>query len=269
MSFDFFESSVELGTPIELYEFAQGGKRWLYVSGATEVAFGLDVYKPFTSERAKIKVTDDLNQSTWGMDFPLGHEFASQFVGFAPDTPTIITIWRGHFGDPDEEFVVQWKGRVVGAEVAGNRINVDCESIFTSMRRPGLRAKFELGCRHTLYGRGCGVARGSHEYTGEILTLTNGMIATTADSVSRGQDYYTGGMVVAAGGESRFIVEHTGGAIRVDRPMAELQVGAVLQFYPGCDHLRETCRDKFGNLDNFGGFPFIPERNPFDGNAIY
>ena len=50
--------------------------------------------------------------------------------------------------------------------------------------------------------------------------------------------------------------------------------GAPVAFAPqveiarGCDLRRDTCAAKFGNLDNFGGFPDIPGRNPFGGTSI-
>jgi uncharacterized phage protein (TIGR02218 family) len=34
--------------------------------------------------------------------------------------------------------------------------------------------------------------------------------------------------------------------------------GALFALEPGCDKLRTTCRDKFSNINNFGGFPFVP-----------
>ena len=40
------------------------------------------------------------------------------------------------------------------------------------------------------------------------------------------------------------------------------------QIAPGCDLRRDTCKAKFGNLLNFGGFPDIPGRNPFGGTSI-
>jgi len=31
----------------------------------------------------------------------------------------------------------------------------------------------------------------------------------------------------------------------------------------GCDHSVSTCAARFDNLANYGGFPFIPTKNPF------
>jgi hypothetical protein len=44
----------------------------------------------------------------------------------------------------------------------------------------------------------------------------------------------------------------------------------VVTLYPGCDHtLGAAGCAKFANTDNFGGTPFIPNKNPFGGTAIY
>jgi hypothetical protein len=43
---------------------------------------------------------------------------------------------------------------------------------------------------------------------------------------------------------------------------------ALVEIAPGCDLRRDTCKAKFGNLLNFGGFPDIPGRNPFGGTSI-
>lgn len=32
--------------------------------------------------------------------------------------------------------------------------------------------------------------------------------------------------------------------------------------YFGCNKIHTTCKDKFNNLNNFGGFPFMPSKNP-------
>jgi len=46
-------------------------------------------------------------------------------------------------------------------------------------------------------------------------------------------------------------------------------VGDQVRAYPGCDHSLITCANKFGNSLNFGGFPFMPEKNPMDGTPVF
>ena len=57
--------------------------------------------------------------------------------------------------------------------------------------------------------------------------------------------------------------------LTLSRAVPGLLTGAAITLYPGCDHTRATCAAKFANLDNFGGFPWIPTRNPFDGGSLF
>jgi hypothetical protein len=48
-----------------------------------------------------------------------------------------------------------------------------------------------------------------------------------------------------------------------------IAVGQAVTLYPGCDHTTTTCDGKFSNLNNYGGFPHIPTKNPFGGSPIF
>ena len=37
-----------------------------------------------------------------------------------------------------------------------------------------------------------------------------------------------------------------------------IEAGDEFTICPGCDKTAETCQDRFGNIAQFGGFPFIP-----------
>ena len=47
-----------------------------------------------------------------------------------------------------------------------------------------------------------------------------------------------------------------------------LAVGVAFEAFAGCDRTFATCQSKFGNSLNFGGFPWIPAKNPFAGDSI-
>lgn len=267
MTYNSFESSLELGTPVELYEFVQGLLRWNYVSGATEVIRANQIYTPSPIKRTAITQTNDVFKDSLKITLPREDQFASQFLSFSPEEVTTLTILRGHANDPDREFRIYWKGRIVGARVSGNEVTLECESIYTSIRRPGLRARFEYTCRHTLYGARCAVNSAAYRHDGTVLSLS-GLNVTVQGAASRPNGYYTGGMLIAPNGGTRFITAHSSDVLTLSRPIPGLTGGQVVTIYPGCDHLKDTCLNKFNNLDNFGGFPFIPQRNPFDGSSI-
>ena len=268
MSYVGFEESLEHGAPVEIYEFIQGILRWNYISGAESLVRLGQVYTPMPVSRDRIKQSSDIFKDSLRLSFPRDNAFASQYLGFAPEDVTTVTVLRGHVGDPDNEYIVYWKGRVVGAKAGGNTIDVECESVFTSIKRPGLRARFEYGCRHALYLSGCNVNRELYKMTGRVLSISGGLEITVAGAALKPDGYFTGGMLVAPSGVPRFITNHIGDKVTITRPLPGLVGDMLANLYPGCDHLMSTCRTKFDNLPNFGGFPYIPSRNPFNGSSI-
>lgn len=265
MSYAAIETSTQDGSPIELYTFAQGTRFWRFTTAPDTVTYAAVEYVPSSITRDRIKQTSDVLKDSLKLEFPRGDAFANQFLGFAPDIVTTVTVMRGHAGD--NEFIPYWKGRVIAAVASGNRIELACESVFSSIRRPGLRARYELTCRHALYSARCGVNLEASQTTG-VTSGVSGVTITVPAAAGFAAGYFTGGMIKAPDESTRFIVAHTGAVLTIQRPIADLSVGATVWLYPGCDHLRSTCASKFGNLDNFGGFPWIPIRNPYDGSSI-
>ncbi len=67
-------------------------------------------------------------------------------------------------------------------------------------------------------------------------------------------------MTVVRAADGDTLAAHTSGA--------PISFAAGVEIARGCDLRRDTCEAKFDNLDNFGGFPDIPGRNPFGGTSI-
>lgn len=108
----------------------------------------------------------------------------------------------------------------------------------------------------------------AYKVQGSILSVSGGLTLTISEAALKPDGYFTGGMLKLPDNTSRFIVAHAGDQITISRPVAQAIGNLTASIYPGCDHLKETCNNKFQNLDNFGGFPFIPGRNPFNGSSI-
>lgn len=268
MSYATRESSTAQGAPVELYEFRQGVERWTYCSAAESVLHAGMTFQPAAIERDRVKQTTDAFKNDLRITLPRALPFAARCLGTVGEDVTTLTIYRGHAGDG--EFIAYWKGRLVGAEASANEVVLECESVFTSIRRPGLRARFEYGCRHPLYSPQCGVFASAYDTDGTVASIApSGLQLVSAAAAAQAVGYYTGG-ILAVGGVRRFIVTHAaGGALTLSRAVPGLLVGAAIKLYPGCDHTRTACADKFSSLDNFGGFPWIPTRNPFDGGSLF
>jgi hypothetical protein len=86
-------------------------------------------------------------------------------------------------------------------------------------------------------------------------------------------DYFTGGWFQLEGDSSqqRFILsagqdpDTSEYYFDISVPMFGFTVGSGTTFnaVPGCNRSPDTCRTKYDNLANFGGFPHVPDFNPF------
>lgn len=268
MTYSAFDTSVESGQPVELYQFTQGTTNWYYTNAEADLDYLGVTYKSAAVSRTDVNQTEEMNKLNLTLTFPRDHEFASLYLGMSPELVTTFMVKRAHTSDAtDHEFVVYWRGRIMSGKATGSHIELECESVFTSIRRPGLRARYQRTCRHTLYGLACGVSQASFAVSGLVTSITgNNVVVTSAGGHPDG--YFTGGMIKSPDDTLRFIVGHTGAILTLSRPLFNLKGGDTVQIFPGCDHLKATCITKFDNLLNFGGFPFIPIRNPFDGSSI-
>jgi uncharacterized phage protein (TIGR02218 family) len=261
------ENSVQDAQPVELFEFRRGSLYYRMTSASEEINYQGQVFSPVYIKRDTIAMNEDINKGGLKLTLSRDNSFGVSYLGATPEIVTTVTVYRGHNGDPDGEYIAYWKGRILSAKASGDTITLECESIFSSMKRAGLRARFELQCRHGLYSAECTVSRSSFSATGNIVG-ESGTTLTLAVAALQPDGYYTGGILENDEGDLRFIVSHTGSSIRINRPFSKTINNTTVTINPGCDKARSTCINKFNNLLNYGGFPYIPSRNPFGGSIV-
>jgi len=276
MSYAEFEYSEQNARPVFRFLFAQGEVEYRYTTETRFVADSNGTFSPAPIVTSEISQTNEMAKDDLKLEFPRDNPFAQLFLGGVPETVTTVTVFRGHDGDTDEEFQFYWKGRVAGASATGDVVTIECENIFTSMRRPGLRARYQKTCRHALYQSGCNVDKDLFSVQATV-TAADGFSVTIdgwQDSSIIFAGYFLGGMLETEDGTYRYITAHDGDSITLIRPLQSLSEEvngsdgqATVTLYAGCAHTRSDCKDKFNNLANFGGFPWIPSKNPF-GNSV-
>ena len=287
MTYTTIEASVAEGRPYYLYQFVEGSQVWRFTSRSaawTSAGSGgaAITWEPAAVAHGDVVQTSEIERGRLELTWPLSHPFARRFLAPLGNTPVTLTIFRGH-EQVLGETVAHWKGRVVGAEVEGPRILLQAESIFSTLRRAGVRAKYQRLCRHALYGRGCGLDIAQFWLTGTVTALSGGGTTVAAPEAAEQPDGWFRGGVLRFGVQLGFITGHAGATLTLSRPMPELLAAlaateidpetgdpmpVLADIAPGCDLRAATCAAKFGNLLSFGGFPEIPGRNPLGGGSI-
>lgn len=262
------DTSYMAGRPVEMYKIEQGTSARRYTSHAKPVSIGNTVYEPKNIKRDEVETSDDSFKGTLTLSLPRNDPLAVELIGASLEIPMIITLFRGHLsGSSADDVSVYWKGRVVTTKAQDNEIKIDCESVFTSLKRAGLRARYEKTCRHEVFDRGCKVNEANFRKIATVATVDVMRITLTGEAAVIG--YYTAGMIIFPDGTTRLITKHEAqGEITISRPHPGAQPGQRVTLLPGCDHSQGTCRTKFNNFINYGGWPYIPIKNPFGGSSF-
>lgn len=268
MSYESLERSWHSGQPVEIYRFYYGEQEWNYSSGPTVEHEGV-TYEAFPIGRTEITQTKEIHKAPIEVIMPRNSPLSSLYLTGHPERIVSLTIFRAHMGEL-YDYYTYWKGRVVSVSWPdAATASFSCESVFTSLKRPGLRAKYQRMCRHALYSQQCGVDMGDYAVPATIYWIDE----ETKKNLEVGDisgfeyDWFNGGFLETPSGGFLSIAEHSGSYIKLAFP-CNLEEYSDIVLFPGCTRQREMCKNRYDNLLNFGGFPWIPSRNPFDGRSM-
>lgn len=266
----------------ELYRFVEGSNVTTYTSCDEEVEYNGETYTPVALGRSDAVLKNELTKANMEIKFSLDNPAARRWLANRGEAVVTLSIFEEDETSPGT-FNSMWKGRLASVKPNSSELVLVFESIFTSLRRPGLRARYLRTCRHSLYGRGCNLDREDFAVEG-VLTSISGLTCVVPEAASFQAGWFATGMIEAPDGSLRFITNHVGDTLTLIRPfeslVAELANSGygmgyglyygqlVVRLFPGCDRRRVTCNGKFDNLPNYGGFDWIPVRNPYDGSSI-
>lgn len=271
MTYDTIEMSEDLGTPIEIYEFTRSAQVWRYTSADENVVYSGSTFVSAPIERQAVEQSQDPGRKPMAVTATKSLPFVQQYIVSPPTAVITLVIRRFHTTDVNSEAVVVWMGRVTNVKFEQNTVSIRGEPIFTALKRPALRRIYQTTCPHLLYGPVCGFPRTGLQLD-TTVSISNGTSLSSVDFTGQSAGFYTGGFVEREDSgvvNRRFILSHVGGIIVINLPFPGIVDGSGVRVFPGCDHTLDTCVTKFTNELNYGGFPYIPTKNPFGGSPIF
>jgi uncharacterized phage protein (TIGR02218 family) len=142
------------------------------------------------------------------------------------------------------------------------KLSVNAGTAYLSMQLPAVI--LQPGCTNTLFDARCGLIKASFA---EANVMQAGSTVNKVLSLStKGDGYYDNGQIAFTSGANAGLVKavktyfSTGGpffTFNSPLPFAP-NAGDAFTAYPGCDKTQLTCTNKFFNLANFEGFPYVP-----------
>jgi len=262
------EQSVQDGQPVELYLFDKddGAEFWSYTSTDYNISHDGRTFLAALIKRSDIVLDLNSLKTRLEVDVDLSNTFARNFISEPIEGTVKLTIYRRHA----DSYVTYWKGYLQGVKFLSKSIKILLGLKISSLKRFGLMRKFQRNCGLALYSTWCTISKTDSDYY--VDGIINSIDGTTIDATifsSKADEWFIGGIFKTDNGSAlQKIVYHSSTEIRIARSVSALSVGDTFRAWAGCDHLKPTCKDKFGNKLNYGGQPYLPDKNPFIGDAV-
>lgn len=280
MTYNEYETSRTKGIPVSLVLFVWGDDPNAY-NAYTDADEAITIHEPFIDQevtyepipisRGSIISSGKLDKAELQINIPRDTDFATRILVYPPSQVITCVIRQGHVDDENKEFLVVWRGRVLSNSRQGNEVALTGEPVSTSMRRAGLRRRWQYGCPHVLYGQGSGQCNADKEaatVTATVEEIDKSSVILTEGWPGEGQaDKYLGGIIEWVNSEGNTEIR---GILRVEGPRRFLIAGPPRGMEPsqsvkvvlGCNHQMSDCAALHNNIANFGGCPWIPLENP-------
>ncbi len=166
-----------------------------------------------------------------------------------------------------EHRVLVWSGRLSDVRREGAAFAAELVSLKADLERPVGRV-FQRGCDAVVGDARCGVDLSGGAFRGEgvVVEVVSARVVRASGLGAFADGWFRSGVLSwssgANAGADGFVMRH-GAGTNAEIELAADAVGAVqvgdgFVVTAGCDKRFATCGSKFGNRDNFRGFPHMP-----------
>ena len=268
MSYEQKDKSVKDGAPVEFYKFSSALGVFRYTSDNVPGDCDGEHYEvlPGGVERTAIE-TGSVVDTIMTMDFSFSakSDLAKLYCYGTTPEELIVEVRRAHRGDDwATDFKIEWLGIGLDTSVRGMLATIKTGSIIQAKLSGNVATVYyQRMCNHVLFDARCKVNKADFTFTATVTKVQNQLITVDNDATTNGE-LKAGEIQVIRTGESRIIHDNQDNIIAVSYPFGNVQEGDTVNLVYGCDHARMGhCKNRFDNVVNFGGFPFIPVTNPF------
>lgn len=253
-------------TPVELQEYAEiyaindGSSVSRYTTYTKSITFEMQDYKPAHIKRGEITRNTTFEPVTCQITAPLEEKLVKYLSNY-PTTPVKVKIYRGLVSNFDSQNILIFEGNVKTVQLEGIYAVAECVSLGSILEATWPKDIHSSFCQNTLYDTKCGLD--ANEFAISFLvgdiTSTGAIISPT---IGTSGPLFTHGYVVC-NNQFRWITSGQNNQLNLHVPFdSSVHKGVLVTAYQGCSKSAIDCKNKFNNLANFYGCPYIPSDNP-------
>ncbi len=267
MSYTIYDQSKERAAPIDMYEFRVGTELYRYTNA--ESGFGGYVAVPIS--RQSVKTTGKFEKTSIQIRTPVTTDLSKTFLPYPPPGVVRVTLRQKHQTDPEDQAMIVWQGRIISSGRENKESVLTVDNTLLSFKRQGLRRNFQHGCPLLFGGEFCRADLEPYKKSIAVREMVDGKIILEKEWADPwGHERFRGGTVSwlsELGRETRTIIKTTPDDFTVGGILRDVKIGTVMELTVGCRHDMADCRFYKGsqaekNINNFGGQPWIPFKNP-------
>jgi uncharacterized phage protein (TIGR02218 family) len=277
MTFATYEESQESSQPIELYEIIVGTDVFRWTSAEDEVTAGGSTYTPEPGVR-RTRISQNPAATNNEITITVGgsNDFAQMYVNVVPGQPASVTIRRVQRPDfPGPEVITLFEGKVHSVNFKERALEADIvvQPQIQSRSREIPRFLYQGLCNNVLYDSSCKVddTDAAFRHTGTVSAVNvDGTVLTVTGVSGFGAGWFDAGFIEVQD-DARMILSSSGNDLTLLLPFPFTVTGSMSTVFAGCDLSITTCDTKFfttedasSNVLNFGGFQYVPSKNPFE-----
>ncbi|WP_311337604.1 phage BR0599 family protein [Campylobacter ureolyticus] len=241
----------------ELYEFILENEVIYYTSDLNDIVVNNHTYKSasiYISELSKDSLNDDAAIVCQASIYPI-----NLFKFFNPSVNVYVRILK-------ENGAQIFVGRVKDCEfnLSDGKATIRLATLGGLMKTKIPTRTYSRNCSFECFDKNCALNKDKFKLTllGSQCEIAKDFMSIKSPLIkAKPLNYFSGGYV-EFNRQRSYITKSEGDTIYLMFPLANLNGASVINCYAGCDKLLKTCKSKFNNGVNFGGFAFVPSKNP-------
>jgi len=248
---------------IELYRIKDGQNEYYYTSSNKEytvdniasTVYGI-TFIPRAINRSEISI-DSIEKDNFDFEVPISLKPFDEFIYINPNNSIFVYLYNneGHS---------LYTGKVSNVEfnLKKHNMKIKVSNIISILSNNIPKNNFSPGCSYDLYSKDCEILEEDRKITliNSDYTIDNNLTITLKNGTYTNE--FSGGFCIIDG-QNNYIISHSINTVKFLYPIKNTIFNSDIFMFPGCDKTISSCRDKFNNLENFGGFPFVPKSDPF------
>ena len=247
----------------ELYKITAYNDVFYYTSYFKDVEYNEIVYTAKPIKRSKTEKNDQFKKNQFSITVPL---VPGVLVYLANSTLIKLSV-EIYLYMPEAGFIL----KVFDGEATKFTFNEKqlCEiALEESFNLKGLEFPpdtFHSFCNHSFCDSDCGLNVETYTKNGIVSNLSSDKQTIYSSIIATESGVYWEYGRVRSGNETRLIQKDNAipNAVTVLIPFTNLEIGDSFEIIPGCSKTPSECTVKYGNFQNgFGGFPYVPSKNP-------